>query len=91
MAHERAHVVFSGRVQGVGFRFNSRSVARRFVVTGYVRNLRDGTVELEAQGESSDVDAFLLELRATMADYVSAHQVTWVELATGESAFTIRF
>ena len=53
MPRERRRVVFSGRVQGVGFRFTCQSLARGFDVAGYVRNLADGRVELVAEGEPS--------------------------------------
>lgn len=56
----RAHIIFSGRVQGVGFRYNSYEIAMKLGLTGYVRNLQDGTVELEAQGEKNKVK-FLIE------------------------------
>jgi Acylphosphatase len=48
---ERRRIVFSGRVQGVGFRATARAVASRFEVTGWVRNADDGTVEMEVQAE----------------------------------------
>ena len=51
--------MFSGRVQGVGFRSTCQSLARSFEVAGYVRNLPDGRVELVAEGENSEIDAFL--------------------------------
>ena len=44
------HIIFAGRVQGVGFRFTAHNVARRYDVSGYVRNRPDGTVEMFAQG-----------------------------------------
>lgn len=47
----RKHIYFSGRVQGVGFRFQACRIARSLGLTGYVKNLWDGRVELEAQGE----------------------------------------
>lgn len=56
----RAHIIFSGRVQGVGFRYNAYEIAVRLELTGYVRNLHDGTVELEAQGEREKIN-FLIE------------------------------
>lgn len=51
----RKHFYFSGRVQGVGFRYQATRLARSLGLTGYVRNLWDGRVELEAQGEESRV------------------------------------
>ena len=56
---KRAHVFYSGRVQGVGFRYSAREVACGFEVTGFVRNLPDGRVELVAEGEEEEVKAFL--------------------------------
>jgi acylphosphatase len=63
-------VFFSGRVQGVGFRFTCQSLARGFEVAGFVRNLPDGRVELVAEGESGELDAFLASIRHAMSTYI---------------------
>ncbi len=52
----RRTIYYSGRVQGVGFRFTTESIASRFAVAGYVRNLPDGRVELVTEGEASELD-----------------------------------
>jgi acylphosphatase len=52
-------VLYEGNVQGVGFRYSVRQIAKGFDVTGSVRNLRDGRVELLAVGEADEVRAFL--------------------------------
>src|SRR5213075_637503 len=55
-------LVFSGRVQGVGFRYTVRSIAKHHPIVGYVRNLPDGTVELVARGASDAIDKLLTEV-----------------------------
>jgi acylphosphatase len=52
-------VFYEGRVQGVGFRFTVKQIARGYEVRGWVRNLEDGRVELQCCGEREEVDAFL--------------------------------
>ena len=52
-------IFYEGRVQGVGFRYSVRQIAKGFNVTGWVRNLADGRVELQVSGEAEEVSAFL--------------------------------
>ena len=54
--HERRAVYYTGRVQGVGFRFTARSLAQSFAVTGMVQNLSDGRVLVIAEGTSAELD-----------------------------------
>jgi acylphosphatase len=58
MSRERLHILYSGRVQGVGFRYTTKSLACGFEVTGTVRNLADGRVELVAEGDRTELEAF---------------------------------
>ena len=58
MERARLHVYYQGRVQGVGFRWAVREVATGFDVTGWVRNLSDGRVELVVEGERPELEAF---------------------------------
>jgi len=55
-------VIFEGRVQGVGFRYTTKDIARGFDVRGWVKNLPDGTVELQVDGDAAEVTAFLKEI-----------------------------
>ena len=61
---------FEGHVQGVGFRYQTTSVARGFEVTGTVKNLADGRVHLFAEGEQAEVEAFREELEKEMRSYI---------------------
>jgi len=56
---ERVHVLYTGRVQGVGFRFTTHQIAQQFPITGYVRNCPDGSVELVAEGTYEEILNFL--------------------------------
>jgi acylphosphatase len=66
---------FEGRVQGVGFRYQTVSVAKGFEVTGFVRNLADGRVHLYAEGEESEVVAFQAELESELKSYIRKTEV----------------
>ena len=52
----RRHIIFYGYVQGVGFRWKARSTANRLGISGWVRNLDDGSVEMEAEGTRRDIE-----------------------------------
>ncbi|HAM71769.1 MAG TPA: acylphosphatase [Verrucomicrobiales bacterium] len=60
---ESVRVLYTGRVQGVGFRYMAKTVAQGYEVTGQVRNLPDGRVELLAEGGREELDAFLQAIR----------------------------
>jgi len=88
---QRCEAFYSGRVQGVGFRYTTRSIAANYEVDGYVCNLPDGRVHLEAEGERAELDAFLTSLTRRMADYIQGAAVDF-RPATGEfSTFEIRY
>ncbi|MDP4219561.1 MAG: acylphosphatase [Bacteroidota bacterium] len=56
---KRVHLIVSGLVHGVGFRYNTRRKARLSSLTGFVRNLADGSVEIEAQGTTEALERFI--------------------------------
>jgi acylphosphatase len=63
-------VFFTGRVQGVGFRYSTLQVAKEFEVTGFVKNLPDGRVQLEAEGRTDEVGAFVTAVEERMHGYI---------------------
>ena len=87
----RAQVFYQGSVQGVGFRFTARRIARRHPVTGFVRNLADGRVELVAEGDEAAVKDFLHEVEAAMSGYIRHADVRWSEPTGRFSSFDILF
>jgi acylphosphatase len=87
----RIQTIYSGRVQGVGFRYRVSEIAGRYPVTGYVRNLPDGTVELVAEGEEAVLESFLLSIQDRMCANIH-DAVVHRETATGGfDSFQIRY
>jgi len=83
-------VIYSGSVQGVGFRWTARSIARRFPVTGTVRNLADGTVELVAAGPTAVVADFLDAVAERMQRQISGVQAQQIAPPEDFTRFEIR-
>lgn len=86
--HLTAH--FSGRVQGIGFRYTTYQVAKEFEVSGYVQNLADGRVLLEAEGDHDEVESFLETLSDRMDGYIREVETRREERERAISGFSIR-
>lgn len=87
----RIETIYSGRVQGVGFRATCVSIARGYRVTGTVQNLNDGNVVLIAEGIESEVNAMLAEIRQRFANHIR-DESSHLSQATGEySKFEFKF
>jgi acylphosphatase len=82
-------VVYSGRVQGVGFRATAVTLAQEFPVHGWVRNLPDGRVELLAEGEREQVEAFLAAVRAFWGPAIRDEQPDWGPATSGSREFKV--
>jgi acylphosphatase len=67
---QQREIHFSGRVQGVGFRYTTRSLAAGCRITGFVRNLPDGRVQLVMEGTADEMNRFLVELHKEMGQYI---------------------
>jgi len=70
MADVAKHVIFLGRVQGVGFRYTARRIVGRYELAGFVRNLPNGTVEMLVQGSIEDVANCLRDIDEAFAGYI---------------------
>ena len=78
------HILYTGRVQGVGFRYTTKTVALGFEVTGIVRNLPDGRVELTVEGERDELESFQEAIRDSgLGSFVRDEAADWSP-ATGE-------
>ncbi len=67
---ERREVIFGGHVQGVGFRYTTQDIAKRFDVRGYVRNLSDGRVELVVEGKRDEIARFIGAIHERMGSFI---------------------
>ena len=87
---KRVRVFYSGRVQGVGFRATVRGLACGYDVTGMARNLADGRVELVAEGERSELEAFLKAIEESeLSGFIGAAKVDWKDAEGGLRGFRI--
>jgi len=75
---KRVHVFYSGRVQGVGFRYTAQDIAMRVGLKGWVKNLEDGRVEIVAEGKEKDIKDFLVKiLKGQLGHYITDAELSW--------------
>lgn len=89
MAEVRKHIVFHGRVQGVGFRYTAKYLARSLSLTGWVKNEWDGTVAMEIQGREPMVNKLLEGLNRGQFITIEWMDATEIPLEQ-ESSFSVR-
>ncbi len=88
---KRLHIIYTGSVQGVGFRYTARSIAQGLGLAGLVRNDPDGSVELVAEGDEDVLRQLMESIKHEMNYTHFKEQASW-EPGTGEfKAFEIRF
>ena len=88
---KQIHGYYSGRVQGIGFRFTAQAIAQDLGLSGWVKNLPDGRVELVGEGKEEQLHIILDRIDKEFSSYVREKQVSWMP-ATGEfNSFEIRF
>jgi acylphosphatase len=86
----RLHVYFSGRVQGVGFRYTARALAHRYGVVGFVCNLTDGRVELEVEGPRDRLKRYLEDLAGEFRNYIRKQEARWLTPTDVYQRFEVR-
>ena len=84
-------VIFTGRVQNVGFRYTVKDLARAFDVRGWVKNLPDGTVELQVMGEPDEVKAFIKEVaeESNVAHHIKSLMAETIPISDDVTGFKI--
>ncbi len=91
IANKRLHAYYYGSVQGIGFRYTAERIANSSKLTGWVRNLSDGRVEVMIEGGEPEIGLFLRKINDIFKGYTRDVETEWDE-ATGEfSEFDIRF
>tara|TARA_B110000037_G_scaffold221281_1_gene291615 strand:- start:1325 stop:1609 length:285 start_codon:yes stop_codon:yes gene_type:complete len=83
-------VYFSGRVQGVGFRYSTLQVARGYEVTGFVRNMSDGRVSIEVEGEEKECRLFVRAVEDELDSYIRKCEISDGRRAPQHISFSIR-
>ena len=88
----RKHVIFTGRVQGVNFRYTSMTQATKLGLTGWVRNDDDGSVEMEVQGTEELIEK-LYEIMKNISSYIIIDSIdeTEIDIVEDESEFIIKY
>ena len=88
----RYYIVVKGRVQGVGFRFFTINIASKYNLTGSVRNMDNGMVEIEVQGEKNTIDSFISEIKK--GNYfirVDDISIKSIDLKPKEKSFQLKY
>ena len=86
----REHVIFHGRVQGVGFRYQAMFAARNFDLTGWVENLPDGSVEMEVQGTPAGIACLMKHMRSGHWIRIDDMDAELIPVVPGERGFGVR-
>ena len=88
----RAHIIVSGMVQGVGYRFFVTKIARRMELTGWVKNLPSGEVEIEVEGPKGLVETLITELKTGNSwAMVRNVEIAWEKYQGKYTGFDIAF
>ena len=88
----RAHLYYGGRVQGVGFRYTAEAIAHRLGLTGWVKNLPDGRVEIVCEGSKEKIDSLLSEIQQSqLGRHIQKTDCVWEEPTNEYDDFRVEF
>lgn len=85
------HIIFSGQVQGVGFRFTAFNIANRYGLVGFVCNLPNGDVEMFAQGTVEEVDDCIQDIKEQFGGYIRETKIKEISIDPKYADFKITF
>ena len=85
------HLIFKGRVQGVGFRYTAKMIADKLKIYGSVKNLYNGDVEVYIKGDDESIDRFIRELRDQRFINIESIEKDEVSKDMGKSSFDILY
>ena len=91
MTQTAKNIIFVGLVQGVGFRFTALRIANRYMLTGWVRNLLDGSVEMLAQGSADDIALCIRDIQESFTGYIRETKIEEIPLDPRHKDFKITF
>lgn len=88
---KRAHLIYSGRVQGVGFRFTTEEIARSLGVSGWIRNLPSGEVEVLVQAPESAIEDLMKRVSDRFGRYIKEVKIDWESAGENSEGFEVRY
>jgi len=91
MSETAKHIIFTGQVQGIGFRFTAFNIANRYQLIGLVRNLTDGSVEMLVQGADDDINNCIKEIEESFGGYIRETNIKEVPHDPQHKDFKITF
>jgi len=89
--NKQVHVYYSGRVQGVGFRFSAERIAIELGICGWVKNLADGRVEMVAVAQQEKLEDLLKRLADDFSRYIRDAEIRWLDPTEKFGDFGVRF
>ncbi|MFA6349543.1 MAG: acylphosphatase [Candidatus Omnitrophota bacterium] len=91
MAKKQVHVLYSGNVQGVGFRFTCINIAHELEITGWVKNTSGGGVELVAEADEYTLKDMLARIDREFSRYIDNADIQWLETEDKSKDFVVKF